>query len=442
MFQKTKTKLALSYAALFLFILAALGSAVYYFIERSLLTKVDEALTNESHSAGRAVFYGTSAVPVDTVSKLKSAGIPDDVILKPLMAQITTPVNPVVLDPRIFMIYRSESGMMLSSLPGDLKLGQDVLDNLIEETNGQPISTVELAGHSYRVSASTNPNSAKGGFSDVYAVMSVESEMSMLHNLLLILAVVGGVGCILVVLAGYYMAERALIPIRSAWERQQQFVADASHELRTPLAVMGTHAELLLRHPDRTIEQESHIIAPILKEIRRLSKLVTQLLTLARSDSNQLELQKSTLLLNEQLAESARSFEPLCEMKSIRLETELEIPVVFSGDEARLRQLCVILLDNAVQHTPIGGRIQVSCMRYGSSVRCQVADTGRGIAAKDLPHIFERFYRSDEARNRSEGGTGLGLTIAKWISEKHGGTIQAASTLGQGTVMTVTLPLR
>jgi signal transduction histidine kinase len=106
-----------------------------------------------------------------------------------------------------------------------------------------------------------------------------------------------------------------------------------------------------------------------------------------------------------------------------------------------LKQLAVILLDNAVKHTPKGGSIRITCGKSGSAVRFQVKDTGVGIPPKDLPHIFDRFYRGYEARNRSEGGTGLGLSIAKWISEKHGGTIQAASTLGQGTIMTVILPL-
>jgi two-component system, OmpR family, sensor histidine kinase CiaH len=432
MFQKTKRQLALSYAALFLLILAALGSAIYIFFENHLFSKVDESLTSQVH-----------------LFQTNSLNSKPDVLSQFAGAQIQfSEVKPVVMDPRMFVVFQDAQRSIVTSKPA-MNVEPEMLKLLIDSSAGRALATVRINGHSYRVSSSTNkvvtplvyPLQSNVGLSTAFAIISVDSEMNMLYSLIVILAVAGGIGCILVVLAGYFMAGRALVPIRNSWERQQQFVADASHELRTPLAVMGTNAELLLRHPDHTIEQESYIIAPILKEVKRLSKLVSQLLTLARSDSNQLELQCVPLLLNEQLAESAETFRPLCDLKSIQLETELTTSIAFTGDEERLKQLTVILLDNAVKHTPEGGSIRITCGKSGSAVRFQVKDTGVGIPPKDLPLIFDRFYRGYEARNRSDGGTGLGLSIAKWISEKHGGTIQAASTLGQGTIMTVSLPL-
>lgn len=462
MFRQTKTRLAISYAALFLLILSALGAAIYVFVQNHLLSKVDEVLTEQIQVD--SPIGGSVSISAQGVGALSLEGN----VAVPTILPITT-IKPaaIVMDPRIFLVYKSTNGALLTSIANNMELEPDTLDAMLAEADERSLSTVRVEGHSYRISAlpvqypvvpaaaSFQVNTAPSGTSikstsavavaevtSSYAVMSIDSEMNMLRSLLMVLAIAGGVGCILVVLAGYYMAGRALVPIRNAWERQQQFVADASHELRTPLAVMGANAEMLLRHPDHTIEQESHVIAPILKEIRRLSKLVTQLLTLARSDSNQLELHRVPLLLNEQWAESAETFRPLCEMKSISLETDLQAPLPFHGDEERLRQLLVILLDNAVKHTPSGGTISVACCRTGSLIRCTVSDTGKGIPPQDLPRIFDRFFRGDEARSRTDGGTGLGLTIAQWIAEKHGGTILASSELGQGTVMTIQFPAK
>ncbi|MFK7694632.1 sensor histidine kinase [Paenibacillus sp. HJGM_3] len=480
MFRQTKTRLAISYAALFLLILSALGAAIYVFVQNHLLSKVDEVLTEQIRVD--SPIGGSVSISAQGVEALPTEGTVSVPTILPIAA-----IKPaaIVMDPRIFLVYKSTNGALLTSIANNMELEPDTLDAMLAEADERSLSTVRVGGHSYRISAlpvqlpvmpaasfqmnatkiktdilsgtsasinGTNTPSitsfsgtgavAVAEVTSSYAVMSIDSEMNMLRSLLMVLAIAGGVGCILVVLAGYYMAGRALVPIRNAWERQQQFVADASHELRTPLAVMGANAEMLLRHPDHTIEQESHVIAPILKEIRRLSKLVTQLLTLARSDSNQLELHRVPLLLNEQWAESAETFRPLCEMKSISLETDLQAPLPFHGDEERLRQLLVILLDNAVKHTPSGGTIRVACSRTGSLIRCMVSDTGRGIPPQDLPRIFDRFFRGDKARSRTDGGTGLGLTIAQWIVEKHGGTIQASSVLGQGTVMTIQFPAK
>ncbi len=432
MFQKTKRQLAISYAALFLLILAAFGAAIYWFVENHLFSKVDEALAGQDQQ-----FVMSSINSIGT--ELSQSAVPQFSI---------SAVKPVVMDPRIFIAINDIKGRSVTTKPA-MNFESGTLQSVIDKSEGRKLSTVRVNGHNYRIRATTNQvgtllnysNPLKVSMPAVYAIINVDSEMNMLNSLLIILAIAGGIGCILVILAGNYMAGHALVPIRNAWERQQQFVADASHELRTPLSVMGTNAELLLRHPDHTIEQESHIIAPILREIKRSSKLVSQLLTLARSDSNQLELHRVPLLLNEQLAESVESFRPLCELKSIHLESDLQTPIEFTGDEERLKQLAVILIDNAVKHTPEGGTIRITCDRTGSAIRIQVKDNGSGISPKDLPYIFDRFYRGTEARNRSEGGTGLGLSIAKWISEKHGGTIHAASTLGHGTAMTVILPL-
>jgi len=278
-------------------------------------------------------------------------------------------------------------------------------------------------------------------FERVQLAVEVTEELDMLRSLLTLLSAGVLVAGALAILAGRYLAQRALVPIRIAWERQQQFVADASHELRTPLSVVQAHAELLLRHPNRTIEEESGSVSTVLQESRRLKRLVDGLLTLARTDSNQLELFRRPLRLDRLIARTISQMEPLAEVKSIVLRSDVDADIAIIGDEERLHQLLMILIDNAVKYTPDRGIVSIACRKLPHSAQIVVEDTGVGIPQEHLPHIFDRFYRGDRARTREDGGTGLGLAIAKWIVERHGGRIAADSRLGTGTTVRVQLPL-
>jgi signal transduction histidine kinase len=250
-----------------------------------------------------------------------------------------------------------------------------------------------------------------------------------------------GVGGALTVLAGLYLANQALRPIRRSWEQQRRFTADASHELRMPLSIIQANAELMLMHPDRSALENSEQISMVLSEVRRMAKLTDQLLLLARSDSGREELLLGPVQLEALIRHVIQLFAPLAELNGVRLDAELASGVELTGDRDKLQQLLVILLDNSLKHTPAGGSIRVVLTRRGQQAAIVVEDTGEGIAEEDLPHIFERFYRGDRARSRGDGGTGLGLAIARWIAEKHGGTIAAASRPGRGTTMTVRLPV-
>lgn len=418
MFQKTKRQLAFQYAGLLLLILGVLISAVYFYVKSELLAKVDETLN--------AKLYGTVRVEGQKITMSTKAT--------------------ASIDPRVFTVLQDGKGNLTQRI-ADSELDKNQLNEILQMAGkDEGLVTVKVDGHFYRISTSNQESqlkpyvlkSAATAFPYIYAIANVDSEMNLLHSLMIIMIAAGIVGSILVIFAGQFMANRALIPIRNAWEQQQQFVADASHELRTPLAIIGSSAELLLRHPTHTIEQESDQIAPILKETQRMTKLVTQLLTLARSDSNQLELQIQPLFINELAEETVEQFRPLCEMKGLTLSKMLESPITVHADKERVKQLIMILMDNALKYTPEGGTIKVSCFPSGSGARLQIADTGIGIQPDELPKVFDRFFRGDEARNRAEGGTGLGLSIAKWIVDKHGGIIRASSVPSEGTTINVT----
>jgi heavy metal sensor kinase len=218
----------------------------------------------------------------------------------------------------------------------------------------------------------------------------------------------------------------------------RRFVQDASHELRTPLAVIQGEAEVALSR-QRTAADYQESLATIQEESRRLSRLVDDLLNLARADAGHVQLQMEELYLNDLLAECCRSVQALAHARNIELTCVTGEDVPFSGDEELLRRMVINLLDNAIRYTPAAGKVSASLEAQGSDVRIRVADTGIGIAPEAAAHVFERFYRADKARSRQQGGFGLGLAIVKWIAESHNGAVELMSQPGAGSTFTVRL---
>jgi signal transduction histidine kinase len=273
----------------------------------------------------------------------------------------------------------------------------------------------------------------------IQTLRNIDSENGLLNRLLLIMLIGCGIGILFAVAAGYFLARRALVPIQNAWNKQQEFVSDASHELRTPLAVIQSKTDLLFRSPSSTIQDKALDISIISKECRRLTKLVSNLLTLARSDSNQIEMEKKEFSLNDLFEEIMNSYEDLAIYQDKKLRLQADQSLVYVGDREKLHQLLVILLDNSLKYTKAGGTIILSCTQSASHITLQVEDNGIGIAEEDIPKIFDRFYQSDRARTLAKGA-GLGLSIAKWIVEKHQGKVKVYSQIGKGTRFEVVLP--
>ena len=227
--------------------------------------------------------------------------------------------------------------------------------------------------------------------------------------------------------------------MHQAYRQQAQFVSDASHELRTPIAVIQGYAAMLDRwgKQDEKVLDES--ISAIKSEAGYMSKLVEQLLFLARGDTGRNRMEFQEISLGELMEEVCEDCRVIDKGHDYRLERRSEARC--SGDWDMLKQCARILTDNALKYTPEGGLICLRTYTNAAGEVCmEVQDSGIGISAEDMQHMFDRFYRSDPARTRQSGGTGLGLAIARWIVDRHGGHFEVLSREGLGTRMTVCLP--
>lgn len=416
MFNKTRVRLVLLNSAVLVLIMLISGIVLYSHMRFRLYHQADEAVVNIAKS-----------MQTSSIDEMLRADHPEP--------------DP---DRRTSYFFWDERGNLIHQYPKLLFSPEDASRFKLSTVDGA-LHTVVTGGREYRVLGFRNPmneavvSSSLPHASDVIIVRSLEAENKMLQTLRTDLGAGSAAGILFSILAGFYLAGRSLVPIRKSWNKQQQFVADASHELRTPTSVIQTRTELLFRHPQHTIEEESQNIALILKESKRMGKLIDDLLTLARTDSNQLQIHAAAIPLHPILEELAEQFELLAETKSVRIHSHFG-PSLIWGDESRLRQLFIILLDNALKFTPPHGSIEFTSHVTAHAVQVIVKDSGCGIAEADLPHIFERFYRGDKVRSRTEGGTGLGLSIAEWIVHAHKGSIRVTSQVSKGTEFQISFP--
>ncbi len=228
--------------------------------------------------------------------------------------------------------------------------------------------------------------------------------------------------------------------LEASFSQIKQFTADVSHELRTPLAILTGELEVALRS-DKTTEEYQTLLISALEEVGRLSKVVRTLLDLSRAETGQVRIDHEHVNLSAMLDELSEDAMILAEEKSVSVGSMIEPGIMIDGDSVRLHQALLNILDNAIKYTPEGGDILMRLVKEGDRAIFRLSDTGVGIAPEHLPHIFDRFYRADQARSQDIQGNGLGLSIVKWIIEAHEGTIRAESTQGKGTMITIVLPI-
>jgi two-component system, OmpR family, sensor kinase len=465
-----RLKLTLYYLGILSAVLILCGLAIYFYLSSSLIATIDESLDRQLQKFEKMVKQSTHDAPLADPDTLHDDEPESEILLiPPQMLQVINSSGVIK-----FESYAHAQDKMEVDLAALQRLEYD---KTIHKTVRMP------SGELLRVTV----RRSKGEDGEDFYVRLGQSLATLQRarkRLLLVLSITLPIALLLSSYGGLVLANQALRPVdritraaeeiaagdltkrvptpakmdelgrlaatfnymisrlQAAFERQKQFTSDASHELRTPLAVLRGDIEIALRR-QRSAEDYQQTLTSNLEEIVRLSRLVEDLLMLARADSGRVELRCEPLDLGKLCAGMIEYISPLAEQREQTLTYQAPAQTVtVNADVQRIKQLLLNLLDNAIKYTELKGAITLSLSTEGESAVLRVADTGRGIPPEDLPHIFERFFRrSAKTSDRSAPGSGLGLSIVKWIVEAHGGKIEAQSKLGEGTVFTVRLPL-
>ncbi len=418
MFRGALVRLAAQYFFLLVLILGFFDFIVYFTVSEALNSRVDSSLRTAVGQAMRDVTVTGETVTVNPQF------IADPSYADTFMLVLQLNGNQIV-QPNA----STQSVFKSPTLNTPIAAAKSGFTSDTQVATGQQLFFVNT-------SPIRNPKTHK-----VVGVLQVAQPISWVNEALtrlvrqLLLA--SAVGIVLGALASLLMASRSLRPISRAFQRQREFVADASHELRTPLTLIRTNVEAWLRRANGSNRAYAR---NIVDEVEQLNRIVGDLTTLALADARQLRIEREPIDLNDLVRDLMAETEPLAEERGVRLQPNLNGGARVEADPGRVRQLLLILIDNALRHTPQGGEVSVDVARRNGRARVVVADTGGGIPTADLPHIFERFYRADKARSRENGGSGLGLAIAKWIVDAHKGEIAVRSAEGKGTEVAVTLP--
>ncbi|MGE7884376.1 sensor histidine kinase [Bacillus sp. NPDC094077] len=413
MFQKTRIRLTILNSLVFIILIGVLGSLVYSYTSNEIYKGVDGSIEDF----------------IIKTTREKRPGPPRFELNKDLR----------IGDSRVFYLVWDENNQLREIDPRsrDRSFLEENQIKLLPKKVGD-FYDIEIKGKSYRTGA-VHGTTRSGENVTFQILRETTTEKEVLRTLFLILIMGCSIGSLCAIGIGFFLAGRALVPIQNSWEKQQQFVSDASHELRTPLAVIQSKTDVLFQSPSATIEEKAMDISTISKECRRLAKLVANLLLLARSDSNQIEMDKKTFGLDKLLEEIVDPYKEIASYQEKQMILKVEHDISFMGDRERIHQMMVILLDNAMKYTNEGGQIQIDCTHTSSSIRIRVKDNGIGVKEEDIPKLFDRFYQGDKARSTSEGA-GLGLSIANWIVERHYGKISVESKWGEGTCFEVIFP--
>lgn len=437
MFKKTKRNLILMYSSLIGCILLIMVLLFYFMLSNALLNSVDRqlALTGRAllnHWAKMSLaekLLARKNIPFFENQGLRWLFAPNGVYRGD--AYVNYPFVPLN---QFYFLMSPEGKIIVHSLrsPDLLSFFQSSFSD----------ASLDRGMLTYKGDRVIKLKKQKGPYGTLlYTGMEVTDNVRLLRQMRWALFMLAVLFLFLSVAMGTWFSGRAMIPIQRSYRRQQDFVADASHELRTPLSILRTSVEILEEEKDALSPFHQKVLADMKKELSRMTRLIEDLLTLARSDSGRLEIRREPFSLKRMAESAAEAFAMLAREAGLRLEVSIDVPesFLFDGDEERLKQLIYILLDNAVKYNRPGGEIRVEIWKSSQTVFIRVSDTGIGIPKEEIPHIFERFYRVEKGRSRARGGAGLGLSIAAWIVDAHGGQIRVDSEPGKGTAVQVEL---
>lgn len=333
---------------------------------------------------------------------------------------------------------RGDSGSVPASF-----LQNTLARQALQAPNGQATDIIasSSSGPIYRIAVVVHNQQNNSVLGVVESGEVIQAQETTLQILLFVLIFVGVLTLIAAAFGGLFLASRALVPARLAMERQQRFIADASHELRTPLTLMRADAEVLLRGRERFDSEDAPLLEDIVAEATHMTTLASSMLSLARLDAGRQHQEHEVVDLSTIAEHITQRASALAEQQHVTLNTDNSTAVLVIGDAMLLEQAALVILDNAIKYNQPGGNVIITTCSEGEHARLVIQDTGIGIPADHIPHMGERFYRVDKARSREAGGTGLGLSIARGIINAHNGIVEIESVVGQGTTVTISLPL-
>ena len=409
-----RRRLTFWYAATLSLILILLGGGLYGVIHSQLAQQLDDSLRAATKELARAARIremeaaSTRGAVVDAVEELR---IPDRSLY--LLDSTGTPISPRSASPFIRRAARRAAA-------------------------GAPVSDEVDVGDEHVLSLRAERFKLKSGQTLVALVAADQVELTNRYAELI--AAFGGAALaaiVLVAAGGYFLVQKSTAPAERSMAYTRRFMADAAHELRTPIAVLRTRAEVALQE-ERSPDAYAAILLGMEHEAQRLGRVVDDLLLLARADAGERPVERTRFFLDDTVIDAAQSVRTLAHAAGVQLTVDdfEETPII--GDARLVRELVVVLLDNAVKFTPFGGDVRVRVLSDPQPT-LTIVDNGSGIAAEQIPHVFERFYRGDASRARG-GGAGLGLSIAQWIASVHDARLLLASEPGNGTRATVTFP--
>src|SRR5213593_1841819 len=413
---RLRLQLTAWYAAVFTLVLALLGTGLFLTIRHQMSRHVDRSLSAAAAALQQAARIreterdSARGVVVDAVDELH---IPDRSLY--LLDENERPIKPAeapgwVLD-ATHQAVRSKHGYRNLDAPDGRELR--IYAGRFTGTTGTPYIAAVVADR-----------------------MELEDEYS---SLIKTFAAAALAALLLVAGGGYLLIRKSSAPVERSMDQMRRFMADAAHELRTPITLLRTRTEVALSQ-DREAARDATTLRAIERETAQLGKIVGDLLTLARADAGERTIAQAPVYLDDVAAEAVEAVRTLAEQKRVAIAVGRFEEAKVTGDAALVRQLLVIVLDNAVKFTPGGGKVTLDVAAEDGKATVVIADTGIGIPAEQLPRVFERFYRGDPARREADGA-GLGLAIARWIADAHGARIELASPPGGGTRVTVVFPL-
>ena len=427
MFSTLRLRLTLLYLGAAVALLVLLGAGMYWLIAEYFRTTTDAALEYKM-----AFEFRQLGAPMPSTLPAAARSLAQQALTEPAQAAQSSELAAIYVLPldRDGRVLFNPNTFALPSQPDPAAAGEALRQGFDRRTlvlaDGTRVRVL-----TYRLTRDDGPALIQVG-------RTLRGQDEALQRLMLGLIAIACGGTALLGWSSWWLAGRSLRPAQEAWERQQAFIANASHEIRAPLTLLRASAEVA-RLSYETDAAQRELLDDVVHEADHMTQLVEDLLLLSRLDAQRMTVERAPVPIAPLFGDLQRQLGRIADERGIEIQVTRASSTILA-DVAKLRQVLLIVIDNALRHTPAGGAVRLSAQPRGKTVEIIVADTGEGIAPEHLPHLFERFYRVDSSRSQEQRGSGLGLSIAKGLIEAQDGRISIASAVKAGTTVTLRLP--